>query len=147
MAVRFGRSAGPSSTSDCVGFGDLRSTSGGVLDCYPSRGLGIGRVIRDRTAELPVPILGVRRSAVYRWKPGTWFPASSSSFSGVRGSSGVSPVLLCRSCMNCRCFSGGSASSGMILLIQILPLHNQPDIRMLEFVGDWCQRRTFHAGG
>ena len=104
VAIRFGRSAGPSSTSDCVGFGDLRSANGGVLDCCPSHGLGRGRVIRDRNTVMPIPILRVRRSAVYRWKPGIWFPASSSSFSGVRGSSGVGPdpVSSCRSCMNCR---------------------------------------------
>ena len=47
VAVRFGRSAGPSSTSDCVGFGDLRSANGG------SHGLGRGRVIRDRTTVKP----------------------------------------------------------------------------------------------
>ena len=48
VAVKFGRSAGPSSTSDCVGFGDLRSANGGVLDCCPSHGLGRGRVIREQ---------------------------------------------------------------------------------------------------
>ena len=139
VAVRFGHSAGPSSISDCVGFGDLRSTNGGVLDCCPSHGLGRGRVIRDRTTVMPIPIFGVRRSAVCRCKPGIWFPASSSSFSGVRGSSGVgpAPVSSCCSCMNCRCCSGGPASSGVIVLIQILPLHDQSDTRMMTFIGDW----------
>ena len=139
VAVRFGRSAGPSSVSDCVGFRDLHSANGGVLDCCPFHGLGRGRVIRDWSTVMPVPILGVRRSAVYRWKPGIWFPASSSSFSGVHGSSGIGPdpVSLCRSCMNYRCCSGGPASSGVIILIQILPLHNQLDARMMEFIGDW----------
>ena len=119
VAVRIGRSAGPSSTSYCVGFGDLHSANGGVLDCCPSYGLRRGQVISDWTTVMPVPILGVRRSAVYRWKPGIWFPASSSSFSGVRGSSGVGPdpVSSCLSCMNCRCCSGGPVSSGVIVLI------------------------------
>ena len=39
--------------------------------------------------------------------------------------------------------SRGSASSGGIVLIRILPFLNQTDTRMLEFVGDWCQCRTF----
>ena len=105
----------------------------------PSHGLGRGRIIRDRTTEMPVPIIGVRRCAVYKWKPGIWFPASSSSFSGVRGSSGIGPdpVSSCRSCMNCRCCFGGPLSSGLIVLIQILPVHNQSDTRMMECVGDW----------
>ena len=121
VAVGFGLSAEPSSTSDCVGFGDHRSAGGGVLDRCPSHGLGGGRVIGDRTAELSVPILGVRRTAVYRWKPGIWITAPSSSVSGVRGSSGVgpAPVSSCRSCMNCKCCSGGPAPSGVIVLIPI----------------------------
>ena len=53
VTVRFGRSAGPSSTSDCVDFGDPRSANGGVLDCSPSHGLGRGRVIIDRTTVMP----------------------------------------------------------------------------------------------
>ena len=139
VAVRFGRSAGSSSTSDCVGFGDIHSANGEVLDCCPSHGLGRGRIIRDQTTVMPVLILGVRRSAVYRWKPGIWFPASSSSFSGDRGSSGIGPdtVSSCRSGMNCRCCSGGPVSSGVIALIQILPLHSQSDTRMMAFIGDW----------
>ena len=46
-----------------------------------------GQVIRDRTAGLSVPILGIRRTAVYRWQPGIWIAASSSSVSGACGSS------------------------------------------------------------
>ena len=115
------------------------SANGGVLDRCPSHGLWRGWVIRVRSTVMPVQILGVRRSAVYRWKPGIWFPASSSSFfSGVRGGSGIGPdpVSSCRSCMNSKCCSGGPASSGVVVLIQILPLHNQLDARMMVFIGD-----------
>ena len=62
-------------------------------------------MITDRTAESSVPILGVRLSAEYRWKPGIWITASSSSVSGLRGFSGFvpAPVPSCRSCMDCEC--------------------------------------------
>ena len=130
VAVRVGLSAGPSSTSDWVGFGDLRSAAGGVFDRCPSHGLGGGWAIRTWTAESSVPILGVRRSAVYRWKPGIWITASSSSVSGLCGRSGVgpAPVSSCRLCMNCECCSGGPTPSGVIVLIPIfLPLLFQPE--------------------
>ena len=90
VAVRFGLSAGPYSNSDCVGFGDLRTAGGGDLDRCPSYGLGGWQVIRDGTAGLSVQILGVRRTAVYRWQPGIWIAASS--VSGACGSSGVGPT-------------------------------------------------------
>ena len=149
VAVGFGLSAGPSSTSDCVGSGDLRSAGGGVLDSCPSHGLGGGRVIEDRTAELSVLILGVRRTAVYRWKPGIWFTAQSSSVSGIRGNSGVgpAPVSSCRSCMNGKCCSGGPAPSGVIVPIPILlPLLFQPAGQAFVMKSN-CQCRTFHTGG
>ena len=44
------------------------------------------------TAGLSVPILGVQRTPVYRWKPGIWLAAASSSLSGAGGSSGVGPT-------------------------------------------------------
>ena len=77
MAVRFGLSAGSYSNLECVGFGDLRSAGGGDLDRCPSDDLGGRQVIGDRTAGLSVPILGVWRPAVYRWKSGIWITASS----------------------------------------------------------------------
>ena len=43
-------------------------------------------------AGLSVQILGVRRTSVYRWKPGIWLTAPSSSLPGVSGSSGVGPT-------------------------------------------------------
>ena len=64
-------------------------------------------VIRDRTAGLSVPILGVRKPAVYRWESSVWITASSSSVSGVRRSTGVGPAP--------RLFAdvlGGSAGQG-----------------------------------
>ena len=66
-----------------------------------------GQVIRDGTAGLSVPILGVRRTAVYRWQPGIWIAASSCSVSGACGSSGVSPTP--RLFTN---FLGGSVGQG-----------------------------------
>ena len=90
---------------------------------------GGGRVITDWTAESSVQILGVRRSAVYRWKPGIWIATSSPSVSGLRGISGVvpAPVSSCRSCLDCDCCSEGNSFPQSDCVIQILPLHNQPD--------------------
>ena len=60
------------------------------------------------TAELSVQILGVRRSAVYRWKPGIRIAAASNSVPGQRRMSGVvpSPVSACRSCLDFEYCSG-----------------------------------------
>ena len=76
-------------TSD---FGDLRSAGGGDLDRCSYEGLGGRQVIGDRTAGLSVPVLGVRRPAVYRWKSSIWITASSPSVSGARWRSGVGPA-------------------------------------------------------
>ena len=95
------------STSDCVGFGDLHTAGRWDLDRCPSNGLGGGQVIRDGTAGLSVPILRVRRTAVYRWQPGIWIAASSCSVSGACGSSGVGSTL--RLFTN---FLGGSVGQG-----------------------------------
>ena len=89
VAVRFGLSAGFYNTSDCVGSGVLRPAGGGALDLCPSFSVGGGKVIGDKTAGLSVPILGVRRVTFYRWQPGIWIAASSSSICGAGGSSGV----------------------------------------------------------
>ena len=53
---------------------------------------GRRQAVGNGTAGLSVPILGVRRTPVYRWKPGIWLAATSSSLSGVGGSSGVGPT-------------------------------------------------------
>ena len=101
----------------------------GSLTSAPPMAPGAGRMITDWTAELSVQILGVRRSAVYRWKPGIWMAASSPSVSGIRRMSGVvpAPVSSCCSCLDCECCSGGNSFPRSDCVIQILPLHNQPD--------------------
>ena len=63
----------------------------GISVADPCRG-GRRQGVINETAGLSVPILGVRRTPVYRWKPGIWLTATSSSLSGVGGSSGVGPT-------------------------------------------------------
>ena len=81
------------------------------------------------TAESSVQILGVRRSAVFRWKPGIWIAAASYSVPGQRRISGVvpAPVSACRSCLDYECCSGGISLPRRDCVIQIIPLHKQPD--------------------
>ena len=107
--VRALLSSGPSGASDWVGFEDLYHTAGGIIVLCNSRSPGEGRVIIVWTAELSVQILGVRQSAVYRWKPGIWIAATSYSVPGQRRMSGVvpAPVSACRSCLDYECCSGG----------------------------------------
>ena len=57
--------AGSYSSSDCVGFGDLLSADGGDLGRCSSNRFGGRPVIGDRTAGLSIPILGVRRPAIF----------------------------------------------------------------------------------
>ena len=95
-------SVGPSGASDWVGF------SGSWRHCrrdhrplqrpWP-RG---GRGITVWTAESSVQMLGVRRSAVFRWKPGIRIAATSYSAPRQRRMSGVvpSPVSACHSCLD-----------------------------------------------
>ena len=80
--VRAVLSAGPSGASDWVGFQDLYDTARGIIDLCecpifvrPLRcdDFPIGGTKRDDTSTPHyVQILGLRRSAVYRWKPGIW---------------------------------------------------------------------------
>ena len=65
---------------------------GPSISAPPLASGGGGQVFGDRTAGLSVPILGVRRPTFYRWQPGIWIAASSSSVSGAGGSSGVGPT-------------------------------------------------------
>ena len=107
VAVWFCLPAGSYSTSDCVGFRDLLSAGGGDLGRCSAYRFGGGPVIRDRTAGLSIPILGVRRPAVFGCESSVWPAASSSSVSGVRRSTGVGPAP--------RLFAdvlGGSAGQG-----------------------------------
>ena len=69
------------------------------------------------TAELSEQIIGVRRSAVYRWKPGIRIAAVSYSVPGQRRMSGVvpAPVSACCSCLDYECCSGGFSYPGVIV--------------------------------
>ena len=89
--VRAVLSAGPSGASDWVGFQDLYDTARGIIDLCNTHDPGGGRVITLWTAESSVQILGVRRSAVFRWKPGIWMAAAFYS-GGNRRMSGVAPA-------------------------------------------------------
>ena len=81
---------------------------GEVADAYPLV------VVESDTARVSGLAMVESDTAVYRWKPGIWITAPSSSVSGVRGSSGVGPALVssCHSCINCKCCSGGPTPSG-----------------------------------
>ena len=69
MATKFGLFDGLDSHSDCVGSGEVRPASGGDLESGLPYNGGGGQVVRDRTAGLSVPVLGVPRTPVYRWNP------------------------------------------------------------------------------
>ena len=92
-------SAGPSGASDWVGFQDLYVSARDIFDLCDARDPGGRRVTTAWTAESFMQILGVRRSAVFRWKPGLRIAAASYSGPGRRKMSGVAPapVLVCRS--------------------------------------------------
>ena len=92
MAVWFDLPAGSYSISDCVGFGDVLSAGGGDLGRCSAYRFGGRPVIRDRSAGLSVPILGVRRPVNIGWESSVWLAASSSSVSGVRRRTGVGPT-------------------------------------------------------
>ena len=106
------------------------------MTTFPSEGP------RGTTPVLRVQILGVRRSAVYRWKPGIWFAAASYSVPGLRRMSGVAPapVSPCHSRSDYEYCSGGISLPQSDCVIQLLPLSYQLDgysyDLMMEFVGD-----------
>ena len=132
--VRAVLSAGPSGASDWVGFQDLYDTARGIIDLCecpilvrPLRcdDFPIEGTKRDDTSTpCYVQILGVRRFAVYRWKPGIWFAAASYSVPGRRRMSGVAPaqVLPCRSRSDYEYCSGGISLPRSDCVIQLLPL-------------------------
>ena len=70
-------SAGPSGASDWVGFQDPDVAVIEIFDLCNARDPGGGRVSTVWTAESFMQTLGVRRSAVYRWKPGLCIAAAS----------------------------------------------------------------------
>ena len=147
--VRAVLSAGHSGAADWVGFQDLYDTARGIFDLCNARDPGGGRVSTVWTAESSMQILGVRRSAVYRWKPGLCIAAAS--YSGRVVARCLEPVSACRSRSDYVCCSRGIGLPRSDCVIQLLPLHNQldgyPYDQMIEFVGDWCFTLTFHAGG
>ena len=118
--VRLVLSAGPSGASDWVGSQDLYDTAGGIIYLCISHSLvrpfrsdnsPIGRIRRYETSPPRyAQVIGVRRSAAYRWKPGIWITASSYSALRRRGMSegrsasilsappGVSVVQPCHTC-------------------------------------------------
>ena len=55
----------------------------GISEDDPPYSGGAGQVVRDRTAGLSIPILGVQRTPVYRWKPGICPTAALSSLVGA----------------------------------------------------------------
>ena len=134
---RSGLSAGPSDASDWVGYQDLYDAAGGIIGLCSARDPGEGRVIAVGTAELSVQILGVGRSAVFRWKPGIRIATSSYSALRQHRMSRVvpSPVLACRTRLHSDYCS------------YPLELDGDPDDLMIEFVGCWYLALTFHAGG
>ena len=92
-------SAGPSDASDWVGLQDIYVSAREIFDRYNARDPGGGRVTTLWTAESLMRLLRVRRSAVFRWKPGIRITASSYSALRQRKMSGVvpSPFSACRS--------------------------------------------------
>ena len=145
--VRAVLSAGPSGAPNWVGCQDIYDTAREItylFNCHifvrPLRcdDFPIRRIRRDDTSSPHyAQILGVRRSAVFRWKPGIRIAASSYSALRQRRMSGVvpSPVLACRSRLDsdyCSC---------------PLELDDYPYDLMMEFVGGWCLALTLHAGG
>ena len=107
--VRLVLSAGPSGASDWVGCQDLYYTAGGITylcigHClvrpFRSDDSPIRRIRRYETSSpLYAHVIGVRRSAVFRWKPGVRITASSYSALRQRRMSGVvpSPFSACHS--------------------------------------------------
>ena len=67
------------------------TVTGSLLFGSPRTTYGFGRrpIVRNGTAGLPVPILGVRGTAVFRRESSVWFTTSSSTVPEVRRSTGV----------------------------------------------------------
>ena len=89
---KHGRRVRPFFLMDGVGTAEVRMACAGDLSGWPNCRDGKRQVVGIGTAGLSVPFLGVRRTPVYRWKPGIWLTATSSSLSGVSRSSGVGPT-------------------------------------------------------
>ena len=146
-------SAGPSGASDWVGLQDIYVFAREIFDLCNARDPGGGWVTTLWTAEPLMRLLGVWRSAVFRWKPGLRIVAASYSGSSRRKISGVAPapVSVCCSHSEYVCCSRGVTVPRSDCVIKLLLLHKQLDSepydRMMEFVGGWCLALTLHAGG
>ena len=116
-AIQAVPSAGPSDASDWVDLQDIYISVKEIFDRYNARDPGGGRVTTLWTAESLMRLLGVRRSAVFRWKPGLRIVAASYSGPGRRKISGVAlaPVSVCCSHSDYVCCSGGIAYLGVIV--------------------------------
>ena len=125
--VRLVLSAGPSGVPDWVGCQDLYDTARGINYLCISHSLvrpfrsddsPIRRIRSDETSSPRyAQVLGVRRSAVFRWKPGLRIVAASYSGPGRCKISGVAPapVSVCCSHSEYVCCSGGIAYLGVIV--------------------------------
>ena len=145
--------AGPSDPSNWVGLQDIYISAREIFDLCNTRDPGGGQVTILWTAESLMRLLGVRRSAVYRWKPGLRIAAASCSGPGRRKTSGVAPapVSVCCSHSEYVCYCGGATVPRSDCVIQLLLLHKQLDSDpydlMMEFVGGWCFALNIHASG
>ena len=112
-----------------VGFQDLSISAREIFDLCNARDPGGGRVTTVWTAESFVQILGVRRSAVYRWKPGLCVAAAPYSGPGRCKMSGVAlaPVSVCCSRSHYVWCFGGIKLPQSDCVIQLLPLRKQLD--------------------
>ena len=157
--VRLVLSARPSGAPDLVGCQDLYDTARGITYLCISHSLvrpfrsddsPIRRIRRDETSSPRyAQVLGVRRSAVFRWKPGIGMAASSYSDICQRGMSGVipSPVSVCRFCLEWTTVLCIPILGGVIQIHLRDQLDGYSFDRIMEFVGGWCLALTFHAGG
>ena len=103
--------------------------------------LGLGQSLFPRV-EVDDLALAPRaaRAASYISAMGLWHSQTGP------GAPGPVPVSSCCSVYKLQILlSGGSASSGVIVLIQILPFNNQPDTRSLLVIG--ASAEHFHTGG
>ena len=114
-----------------------------IFELCNARDSGGGRVTTRWTAESLMQVLGVWRSAVFRWKHGLRIAATSYSGPGQCNISGVTPAPVSVYCSRSDyvCCSGGINLPRSDCVIQLLPLHKQLDSHpydlMMEFVKNY----------
>ena len=94
--------------SDCVGFGDLLSSGGGVLRRRSYYGYGGQPVAGDGPARLSISVHVVQWTAVLGWESSVWLAASSPV---VPGSGVGSPIVLFTNVLGRSAWRGTSDSS------------------------------------